>query len=399
MDAPPSGEALAQLLREHAALRRVAMLVARQPSAEDVFAAVTQEAGRVLGARMTALLRVESAEYGVIAAGWSSGPQAVPVGSRGVLDGRGPLGRILRTRRPVRVDDYDEVGGAVAEQMRRIGVRSAVAGPVVVGGRIWGALSAAWPPGVPPPEGAEDRVAEFAELISYAIANAETRQELAASRARLVQAADEQRRRVVRDLHDGAQQRLIHAVMTLQLANARDDAPPELGRLVADALADTRDAIEELRELAHGIHPAILTHRGLAAAVEALADRAPLPVHLDIPDQRYPSSVESTAYFIAAEALTNVAKYARASMVRITAVPTADELVLTIDDDGAGGATRSAGSGLSGLQDRVAAVDGSLTLDSPPGAGTRIRAELPLRAIASASGPAARRGEFPTPNV
>jgi len=203
----------------------------------------------------------------------------------------------------------------------------------------------------------------------------------------------------VRDLHDGAQQRLIHAVMTLQLANARDDAPPELGRLVADALADTRDAIEELRELAHGIHPAILTHRGLAAAVEALADRAPLPVDLDIPDQRYPSSVESTAYFIAAEALTNVAKYARASMVRITAVPTADELVLTIDDDGAGGATPSAGSGLSGLQDRVAAVDGSLTLDSPPGAGTRIRAELPLRAIASASGPAARRGEFPTPNV
>jgi signal transduction histidine kinase len=282
--------------------------------------------------------------------------------------------------------------------MRRIGVRSAVAGPIVVGGRIWGALSAAWPAGLAPPEGAEDRVAEFAELISYAIANAETRQELAASRARLVQAADEQRRRVVRDLHDGAQQRLIHAVMTLQLANARD-APPELGRLVADALADTRDAIEELRELAHGIHPAILTHRGLAAAVEALADRAPLPVHVDIPDQRYPSSVESTAYFIAAEALTNVAKYARASTTRITAVPTADELVLTIDDDGAGGATPSAGSGLAGLQDRVAAVDGTLTVDSPPGAGTRIRAELPLRAIPRASDPAARRGEFPTPNV
>jgi signal transduction histidine kinase len=283
--------------------------------------------------------------------------------------------------------------------MRRIGVRSAVAGPVVVGGRIWGALSAAWPTGAPPPEGAEDRVAEFAELIAYAIDNAETRQELAASRTRLVQAADEQRRRVVRDLHDGAQQRLIHAVMTLQLANARDDAPPDLGRLIADALADTRAAIEELRELAHGIHPAILTHRGLAAAVEALADRAPLPVHLDIRNQRYPSSVESTAYFIAAEALTNVAKYARASTVRITAAPTADQLVLTIDDDGTGGATPSAGSGLSGLQDRVAAVDGTLTVDSPPGAGTRIRAELPLGAIASASGPAARRGEFPRPNV
>jgi signal transduction histidine kinase len=378
VDTPPSGAALEQLVREHAALRRVATVVARQPSQEQVFAVVTEEAGRLLGARMTALLRVESSAYGVIAAGWSDGPDAVPVGSRGVLDGRGPLGRILRTGRPVRVEDYDEVGGAVAEQMRRIGVRSAVAGPVVLGDRIWGALSAAWPTGVPMPMGAEDRVAEFAELISYAIENTETRRELAASRARLVQAADEQRRRVVRDLHDGAQQRLIHAVMTLQLANARGDAPPQLARLLADALEHTRAAVDELRELAHGIHPAILTHRGLAAAVEALADRAPLPVHVDIPEQRYPASVESAAYFIAAEALTNIAKYASASTARIKMSPTVDALVLDIQDDGVGGATPSPGSGLSGLHDRVAAIGGALIIDSPPGAGTRVRAELPL---------------------
>jgi signal transduction histidine kinase len=375
---PPSGQAPEQLVREHAALRRVATLVARQPPTQEIFAAVTEEAGKLLGARMTGLLRVESPQYGLVVAGWSDGPAALPVGSRAVLDGRGLLGRILRTGRPVRLENFDEAGGAVAEQMRRIGVRSAVAGPVVLGGRIWGALSAAWARGVSLPPGAEDRVADFAELVSYAIENAETREELAASRARLVQAADEQRRRVVRDLHDGAQQRLIHAVMTLQLAHARGDAPPELTRLLGAALDDTRTAIEELRELAHGIHPAVHTHRGLAAAVEALADRAPLPVHVDIPDQRYPAAVESTAYFIAAEALTNIAKYARASTARITATHSGDTLLLTVDDDGAGGATPSTGGGLAGLQDRVAALDGMLIVDSPAGAGTRIHAQLPL---------------------
>jgi signal transduction histidine kinase len=244
------------------------------------------------------------------------------------------------------------------------------------------------------PVGAEDRVAEFARLISYAIENTETRQELAASRARLVQAADEQRRRVVRDLHDGAQQRLIHAVMTLQLAHGHADAPPELDRLVADALQHTRAAIDELRELAHGIHPAILTHRGLAAAIETLADRAPLPVHVDIPEQRYPSPVESTAYFVAAEALTNVAKYASAAAARVTAAPTRERLVLTVEDDGIGGATVSAGGGLAGLRDRVTAVEGLLSVDSPRGAGTRIRAEIPLAALASSGAPGGARGEF-----
>jgi signal transduction histidine kinase len=374
-----TGEALEGLAREHAAMRRVATLVARQPSTAEVFAVVTREAGLLLGARMTGLLRVENPQTAVIVAGWSRDAARVPVGSRGVLDGTGLVGRIVRTGRPVRIEDYDdEVGGEVAAQMRRIGVRSAVAGPIVLGGRIWGALSAAWPKGEPMPAGAEDRVAAFAELVSYAIENAETREELAASRARLVQAADEQRRRVVRDLHDGAQQRLVHAVMTLQLAHGRGDAPPELERLVGAALEDTRAAINELRELAHGIHPALLTHRGLAAAVEALADRAPVPVHIDIPEQRYPTSVESAAYFIAAEALTNVAKYANASTARVTATDSADRLVLAVEDDGAGGATPSPGSGLAGLQDRAAAVDGTLIVDSPPGAGTRIRAEIPL---------------------
>ena len=170
--------------------------------------------------------------------------------------------------------------------------------------------------------------------------------------------------------------------LTLQLANAQDDAPPELGRLVGQALHDTRAAIDELRELAHGIHPALLTSRGLAAAVEALADRAPLAVRVHIPDVRDPAPVESAAYFIAAEALTNVAKYANASTARITANHSADRLVLEIEDDGIGGANPSHGSGLSGLRDRVAALDGTLTVESPLGAGTHVRAEIPLAAPA-----------------
>jgi signal transduction histidine kinase len=371
-------DALQELVGQHAALQRVAILVARQPPTADVFAVVTREAGMLLGARMTALLRVESPQTAVIVAGWSHDETPVPVGSRGVLDGHGLLGRILRTGQAVRLEDFDEVGGAVAAEMRSLGVRSAVAGPIVLGGRIWGALSAAWPQRERTPVGAEDRVAAFAELVSYAIDNAETRDELLASRARLVKAADEQRRRVVRDLHDGAQQRLIHAVTILQLAHSRDDAPPELARLVGEALEDTRAAIDELRELAHGIHPAVLTHRGLAAAVEALADRAPVPVHVDIPDDRFPAFAESAAYFVAAEALTNVAKYAHASTARVTATRTADALVIAVEDDGVGGAKPSPGSGLSGLQDRVAALDGTLLVDSPPREGTRIRAKIPL---------------------
>jgi signal transduction histidine kinase len=541
-----TGEELERLVREHEALARVATLVARQPPQEEVFAAVTRESGTLLGARMSALLRVESPEWGVIAAGWSRDATGVPIGSRAALDGRGLLGRVLLTRRPVRLEDYDEAGETVSAQMRAIGVRSAVAGPIILGGRVWGALSATWPEGVPIPDGAEDRVAAFAELVSYAIDNTETREELRrladeqaalrriatlvaqgsdaravfdavceetgrlfaatsvnlarfttegfnetmsgwslrgvhvptgallplegetinavvrdtaapgrfdsyerssgqlaarlrtlgirsevgapvvvegrvwgaliagtdeleplppgtefrlakfaeliatavsnatarseliASRARIVEAAFEQRRRVVRDLHDGAQQRLVHAVMTLQLARGQSDAAPELAKLVGEALDHTSAAIEELRELAHGLHPALLTTRGLAAAVEALADRAPVPVRVDVPEERFPASVESAAYFVAAEALTNVAKYARASTARVTATRTTDALVLVVEDDGVGGATPSPGSGLAGLQDRIAAFDGTLTVDSPPGAGTRVHAEIPL---------------------
>jgi PAS domain S-box-containing protein len=203
-------------------------------------------------------------------------------------------------------------------------------------------------------------------------------EEVRASRARIVEAADEQRRRVVRDLHDGAQQGLVRVVMGLQHALRGGDLPGDVQTLIDEALEHARSAIDDLRELARGIHPAVLIHGGLAAAVPALANRASLPVVVDIADERYPNSVESAAYFVAAEALTNVAKYARASTARVTTTRTASHLVLTVDDDGIGGARTSAGGGLAGLADRLAALDGTLTVSSEPGEGTRIRAEIPL---------------------
>jgi PAS domain S-box-containing protein len=202
--------------------------------------------------------------------------------------------------------------------------------------------------------------------------------EVRASRARIVEAADEQRRRLVRDLHDGAQAGLVRVVMALQLALRGGDVPGEARTLVGDAIDNARSAIDELRELAHGIHPSVLTHRGLAAAVRTLADRTSLPVVVEIADERYPDSVESAAYFVAAEALTNVAKYAQASTARVTTTRTASHLVLTVDDDGIGGAQPGADGGLAGLADRLAAVDGTLTVWSQPGDGTHIRAEIPL---------------------
>ncbi|HEV7752822.1 MAG TPA: PAS domain S-box protein [Baekduia sp.] len=202
--------------------------------------------------------------------------------------------------------------------------------------------------------------------------------EVRASRARIVEAADEQRRRVVRDLHDGAQAGLVRVVVALQLAQGLGEIPGEARTLVADALADARSAIDELRELAHGIHPAVLTRSGLVAAVASLADRVSVPVVVEVADERYPDPVELAAYFVAAEALTNVAKYAQAATARVTTSRTASRLVLTVEDDGIGGARVAAGRGLAGLADRLAALDGTLTVSSRPGQGTHVRAEIPL---------------------
>jgi len=285
---------------------------------------------------------------------------------------------VRTTAAPGRFNSYEHATGPLAARLRELGIRSEVGAPVVVEGRVWGALIAGTDEPEPLPAGIELRLAKFAELIATAVSNATSRAELVASRARIVQAADEQRRRVVRDLHDGAQQRLVNAMIGLQLANARDDLPAEARGLVASALEHASAAIDELRELAQGIHPTILTHHGLAAAVEALADRAPLPVEVAIPSDRYPATVESAAYFVAAEALTNVAKYAKASGARVSARHEDGRLRLTVEDDGIGGAVARPGGGLAGLGDRVTALEGHLTVESPSGGGTVVRAAIPV---------------------
>jgi signal transduction histidine kinase len=360
-------EDLRRLADEQAALRRLATLVARAAEPQGVFDAVCEETGRLLGACSVTLARSASDGGNRTMAAWSARDGHARPGGRLSPDGVGVMTLVRDTAAPGRFESDD---GASA------------GAPVVVEGRVWGTLVAARAGCDRLPAGAEQRLASFAELIATALSNAAARSELVASRVRIVEAADEQRRRVVRDLHDGAQERMVHAIFVLQRAHDRYDVPPDVRSLVEQGVTHVRSAIRELRELAHGIHPEILTQYGLAAAVQPLADRAPLPVEIAIPDERYPTPVESAAYFVAAEALTNVAKYAHASTARIAGARTRAGLTLVIEDDGVGGARRTPGRGLAGLGDRLAALDGVLTVHSPPGGGTRVRAEIPLRAPA-----------------
>ena len=371
---------LQRLVDEQAALRRLATLVAEGAEPRAVFDAVAEETGQLLRATTVNLAHFTPDGANVTMSGWSLRGVHVPTGTRLPIDGDSINAIVRRTARPGRCDTYEGVEGELAAHLRRLGIRSEVGAPVVVEGHVWGALIAGTDESAPLPRGTEDRLAEFAELIATAVANATARSELLASRARIVEAGYEQRRRVVRDLHDGAQQRFVHAIMSLQLARRRADGDPDVALLIDKGLESARAGLDELRELARGIHPAILTNHGLAAAVESLADRAPLPVEVDVREERYPPSVESAAYFVAAEALTNVAKYARATAARVTAAEFDGCLRLEVRDDGIGGAQGSRGSGLAGLEDRVAALDGTLTVDSPVGGGTRVRAEIPVRA-------------------
>jgi signal transduction histidine kinase len=384
---------LEQLAREHAALRRVATLVASEPPPDEVFTAVAREAGLLLGAQRGTLLRVVNPEWAEVVASWSDGmAPALPVGHCAAIEeGRGLLGQMLQTARPVRIEDFDEVGGVVAALMRELGVRSGVGGPIVIGGRVWGAVTAAWPGEGPPPIGAEDRLAAFAELVAHAVQNAQTRNELAASRARLVEASDEARRRIERDLHDGAQQRLVVTALELSMLERKLDQAPEAARaMLARAREQLACGLSELRDLARGIHPTVLTERGLEAAVTDLAQRAPLPVDLRVavPDRLDPT-IEAAAYFLVSEALTNVAKYAHAERVSVDIAATDGAVEVTIADDGAGGADAAKGSGLRGLIDRVTALGGRMDVSSPPGRGTRLSARLPMNVLATVHAQAA----------
>jgi signal transduction histidine kinase len=373
-----SREELALLAREQEALRRVATLVARGASPPEVFEAVSHEVGLLIGVNATWLARFDSAGGGTNVGSWSVDGTPAPVDVRIAPDDTSIVASVLRTGRPARVENYDDASGHLAANVRRFGVRSAVGAPIMVDGRLWGAMIAA--SGDPEPLGpaTESKIAAFTELVATAISNVQARSELAASRARIVAATDEERREVVRDLHDGAQQRLVHTVVTLKLArralqNDGGGAPA----LVAEALKHAEEATAELRELAHGILPSVLTRGGLRAGVVALAARMQVPVDIGISVERFPSAVEATAYFIVAEALTNVAKHAHARHAEVTARVTDGALQVHVRDDGVGGASPE-GGGLLGLADRLGVLDGSLRVDSPHHGGTLIAAEIPI---------------------
>lgn len=371
------------LAQEQAALRRVATLVAREEPPEDVFTAVTEEAGHLVEAEITSMLRYEADGTSAIVASWGRGARvSLPVGDRQPLGGRNLATMISETSRPARLDHYGDVSGARVERLAEAGFRSGVGAPIIVDGRLWGAVLAATTDARALSPYAETRIGSFTDLVATAVSNAENRAQLVASRARVLAAADDARRQIERDLHDGAQQRLISLTLAVRAAQAA--VPPNSGQLgeelgsVAEGL---NSVLDDLRELARGIHPTILSAGGLVPALKTLARRSIVPVELDLQQVvRLPEQVEVAAYYVISEALANAAKHSGASVVQISADIAGNVLHLHVVDDGQGGADPALGSGLVGLRDRVEALGGTIAVHSPSGAGTDLDAELPLAA-------------------
>jgi PAS domain S-box-containing protein len=376
-----SERATRALADEQAALRRIATLVAAEAPPSSVFERVTEEVAGLLLTHSASLVRYEDDGRATLVAAWREpGSEINPVGTSFHLDGDSVIARVRQTGRPQRIDDYERAAGPLAKQLHALGYRGSVAAPIAVGGGLWGALIAS----TREPDGLADlserRLCDFADLVAQAVSNADAYDKLAASRARVVEAGDAERRRLERNLHDGAQQQLVSLAVQLRLVEARLESDPATARRdLAAAREQLGYALEELRELARGIHPAILTDGGLAPALSALAMRAPLPVEItEVPGERLPEPVEAAAYYLIAEAITNVAKHARASHVAVSVRRDDGRLLVNVADDGVGGADAAGGSGLNGLADRVEALHGRLRIDSPRGGGTRIDAQIPV---------------------
>ena len=369
---------LGRLVEEQAALRRVATMVAREASAEAVLAKVAEEVALLLEVEVAAIHRFDADGYETIVGACGLG-DAFPVGSRRELDRDSIAGLVYRTEQPARVDGYEHVAGAIAAESRALGVHSAVGSPIVVDGRLWGAIAAGTSRAEPMPDGAESRIADFTELLATAISNVQARSDLAASRARIVAAADEERRRAVRDLHDGAQASLVHTIVTLKLARRElERYGPKLRPRWSTSRSSTRKprTTRCANSLMGSSRPSSRTGVWMRQCGR-LPRRTSIPVEIGIPVDRLPGVVEATAYFVVAEALTNVAKHAHAQRAAVSARLDDGTLELEVRDDGVGGA-RADGSGLVGLSDRLTALDGSLRVESPPGGGTLIAASIPV---------------------
>ena len=349
-------------------------------SPSEVFKSVTREVGLLCGADLARMERYETDGTVIGVAGWSRDEAQLAVDTRFELEGVSIAALVRETGHPVRVGSFAGASGPIAEEAQALGIRSSVGCPIVLAGGLWGVIAASSKNEAPFPADTESQIAEFTELVATAIANAESGAELAASRARVVAAADEARRRIERDLHDGAQQLLVSLALRLRLAQAL--VPADLDRLNA-RLSDVGEGLDgvldELREISRGIHPAILVESGLGPALRTLARRSAVPVALEVRvDNRLPQPVEVAAYYVVAEALTNAAKHARASVVEVHVEAHDGALRLSVRDDGIGGASPAGGSGLVGLTDRVEALGGTLGVVSPSGAGTALLVTLPV---------------------
>ncbi|TDW22019.1 GAF domain-containing sensor histidine kinase [Kribbella kalugense] len=360
-----------------ASLRRLALLVAAGEPPAVVFSAVTEEVLRHFGGDTARMIRFErDGTATLVASEGTTGPH-VRIGEP--WQGYPPTGlteTILRTGQAARVDDYAVIPGG--EPYLREGLRAAVAMPVHVDGRVWGMIALGSGHG-PLPAGAEDRLTDFTNLVAMAVANAQSRAEVMTSRARLVTASDDARRRIERNLHDGAQQRLVSLALGLRSAATGFTGPDDIRAEIEQIATELVEVIDELREISRGIHPAILSESGLRPALRALARRSVVEVELEARiEGRLPEAVEVAAYYVVSEMLANAAKHAQATIVQVRAEVSDGQLLLVVRDDGVGGADPALGSGLVGLKDRLDALGGSFAVDSPRGAGTTATCELPI---------------------
>jgi signal transduction histidine kinase len=370
-----AAQKLRQLADTQASLRRLAVLIARGAAPETVFAAVTKEALHHFGGGTARTIRFELDGSSTLVANEGTVGPHVQVGEPWIgFPATGLTATVRRTGQAARVDDYGDLPGG--EPYLREGLRSAVGMPILVNGRLWGMIAVGSGGGPLPPD-TEQRMTEFTDLLATALASAQSRSELIASRARIVAASDEARRRVERDLHDGAQQRLIGLALRLRSAETSAESD-DVRDAITSVAAELLDVIDDLREICRGIHPAILSERGLVPALRSLARRSAVPVDVRMRlDDRLPEPIEVGAYYVVCETLANAAKHAQASVVEVDAEVSAGTLHLRVRDDGIGGAQLAGGSGLIGLRDRVEALGGTLALHSPEGCGTTIWCELP----------------------